>query len=152
MATAKKKQTIKNKKYISAMNKTVEIIGQFLHEEGYTIVSEDEDSYRVRYQMSLISIFPDRADSSFCNIALPLNMEAEDGDKVGLLHLCNAVNSQQKVVKAYLIEDGIVLTYEFNFDSDESLVYQIRTGLEAVVASRSVIRKCSMEAKSQEED
>lgn len=136
------------------MDNVLEIIGQFLQDEGYAIQSSDDESFTVRYQMSTINIYPDESDKNFCNIVLLVDMGTceNDEEEKGRLQLCNSICSKQKVVKAFLIKDGIALTYEFNFEHEDDLTYQIRKGLESVTASRAYIRMCSMASGGKKDD
>lgn len=136
------------------MDNVLEIIGQYLQEEGYSIQGSDNEGFTVRYQMSLINIYPDEADKTFCNILMPVDLgpcESEEEENARL-QLCNNICSKQKVVKAFLIKDGIALTYEFNFENEASLTYQIKTGLDSVTASRAYIRMCSMASGGNEDE
>lgn len=136
------------------MDNVLEIIGQFLQDEGYAIQGSDNEGFTVRYQMSMINIYPDEADKTFCSVLLPVNMgpcENEE-EETARLQLCNNISSKQKVVKAFLFKDGIALTYEFNFENEDNLTYQIRTGLESVTASRAYIRMCSMASGGKKDD
>ena len=58
---------------------------------------------------------------------------------IKLLKLCNAITSREKVVKAFLMEDCILLAYEFNWKEMEELHYHLKIGIEQVAASKKSI-------------
>lgn len=126
-------------------NNFLKTIKQFIEDKKLVLIEADQESCIVRYQMSAINIYLDPRDSSFCSVSLLFNADMIEENLLENMMICNSVCSKQKVVKAYLTKDSFIIAYEFNFEQEEELIYQLEIGLEAVVNARAVAHKIQYE-------
>lgn len=123
----------------------LETIKRFIEDKDLVLLNADQDSCIVRYQMNAVSIYLDPRDNTFCSVSLLFNADMAEGDLLENMMICNSISNKQKVVKAYLTKDSFIIAYEFNFERDEELVYQLGIGLEAVVNARAVAHRLQYE-------
>ena len=97
------------------MNEIATKIRDYLLQENYNLIESNDENSIIRYQDQVISISSENTATGFCNICLPIITNSQSLGNTKLLKLCNAITSRQKVVKAFLMEDCILLTYEFNW-------------------------------------
>lgn len=119
---------------------TLELIKNYLVENGYKIEEMDDNSISVRYQMNIVHIFPNKEDKEFVSILLSGFEKVNDENTYTALALCMGISNTQKVTKAYIMNDSILIAYEFNFLGEDNLYFQIKTGLDAVVAAKGQYR------------
>lgn len=121
------------------MNEIATKIRDYLLQENYNLIESNDENSIIRYQDQVISISSENTATGFCNICLPIITNSQSLGNTKLLKLCNAITSRQKVVKAFLMEDCILLTYEFNWKEMKELHYHLKIGIEQVVASKKSI-------------
>lgn len=121
------------------MNEIATKIRDYLLRENYDLIESNDENSIIRHQGQVISISSEKASTGFCNVCLPIITDSQPMGNTKLLELCNAITSRQKVVKAFLMEDCILLAYEFNWKEMNELHYHLKIGIEQVVACKKNI-------------
>lgn len=121
------------------MNEIATKIRDYLLQENYNLIESNDENSIIRYQDQVISISSENTTTGFCNICLPIITSSPSMGNTKLLKLCNAITSRAKVVKAFLMEDCILLAYEFNWKEMEELHYHLKIGIEQVAACKKSI-------------
>lgn len=124
-----------------------EVIRTYLEEEDYKILEvEDNGNIRIRYQMSEVCIVPNKNTPNFVSIIVPGFDTMDEEDPVSSIFRCMRLISTQMVVKAYPVnKDTIILSYEFFFNNEEDLCFQIATGLDCLMDFASKYRRTKRE-------
>lgn len=122
-------------------NNFLETIKKFIEDKDLVLIDTDQNSCIVRYQMNAVSIYLDPRDNTFCSVSLLFDSDITEENFLKYLMICNSISNKQKVIKAYLTKDSFIIAYEFNFERDEELVYQLGIGLETVVNARAVANR-----------
>lgn len=124
------------------MYKISERIRDFLLREHYHLLESNEKNNIIRFQDQVIGICPAQSGQSYCSVNLPIFLtEEDDGDRGKLLRLCNAISTNEQVVKAFLTEDGLFLSYEFNWEEEQELYSHLRLGISQVTAVKNHMEK-----------
>lgn len=124
------------------MYKISERIRDFLLREHYHLLESNEKNNIIRYKNQLIGICPAQSGQGYCSVNLPIFLtEEDDEDRGKLLRLCNAITSDEQVVKAFLTEDGLFISYEFNWEEELELYFHLRLGISQVTAVKNHVVK-----------
>lgn len=118
------------------MSEITSKIRDYILKENYNLIESNEENIVIRFQEQIICISSVKTDKDFCTICLPIITDAQTAMEPKLLKLCNAITSKQKVVKAFLTEESIMLTYEFNWKDTRELDYHLSIGIEQVATTK----------------
>ncbi len=119
-------------------NQTVKFVQAFLKDKGYKILDiEEDDMLMVRFQMQSIHIFCNEEDGKYITMMLPYLDTLDEGDAQKKLAKCIDLGRTLKVVKIYPVStDNVVAAYEFYYDNEESLGFQLERGFPSLIAAK----------------
>ena len=125
------------------MNKILNKIRDYLLQEKYLIAVSNDENIIIRFQNQLISIFPVSEEDSYCSVCLPIFLDSMPLQNEKLQMICNTIMVHQNQVKAILVENGIIIRYDFIWQNTEELHRQLKQGIEQVVATKEQIVKAA---------
>ena len=138
------------------MNEIATKIKDYLLQQNYQLIESNDENSIIRHQGQVISISSEKAATGFCNVCLPIITDSQPMDDKKMLKLCNAITSKQKVAKAFLLEDCILLAYEFNWKKMDELRYHLKIGIDQVIACKKsiedAVRLCQSNNMSNHKD
>lgn len=121
------------------MNKILNKIRDYLLQEKYLIAVSNDENIIIRFQNQLISIFFDTEENCICSVCLPIFLDSMPLQKEKLQMICNAIMSHQNQVKTILMENGIIIRYDFIWQNTEELHCQLKQGIEQVATTKEQI-------------
>lgn len=121
------------------MNKISKTIRDYLLQEKYLIEESNDENTIIRFQNQLISIFPDPEENCICSVCLPIFLDSMPLQNAKLQMICNTIMASQTKVKTILVENAIIIRYDFIWQNTEILQSQIKQGIEQVVATKEQI-------------
>lgn len=121
------------------MKKISNQIRDYLLQEKYLIAASNDENIIIRFQNQLISIFPDSEEDSYCSVSLPIFLDSMPLQNEKLQMICNIIMANQNTIKAIIVENNIIIRYDFIWQKEEELHSQLKQGIEQVVATKEQI-------------
>lgn len=125
-------------------NNLTQLVFDYLSSNGYKIEDWSNEAIFVRYQMSLIGIYFSENDPNFIQVTLQGFAEINEDNFTEMCKACNKVNQTRKVVKAYVLDDSITLSYEFYYNNEENLYKQISDSLEYIKVAKAYFHRITL--------
>ncbi|MCH4155249.1 MAG: hypothetical protein LKF31_02990 [Muribaculaceae bacterium] len=117
-------------------------INTILTNNKYKIVETDESSIIIRFQLNTMHIYPSDQDDNFVSVLLPNFAPIDsESDKGAFLERCQRLNLEMKVVKIYSLRDIIVASYEFYFQNDDDLEFNIKQSFKSLISAKVAYNK-----------
>ena len=90
----------------------IELVRDWLSSEGYKYeLNDDSTGLRFKYQGLMIYFEADKNDEQFFRLLMP-DIYTLENNREKVLEVCNAISSEIKLIKAFLIEDHLFLSIE----------------------------------------
>ena len=118
------------------MNKNYEMIKKVVEDGKYKVLEDDGEHIIIRYQLNSIHLCPSSDDDRFVSILLPNFADVTEENFADVVMRCHKLNEQMKQVKLYTINDVIIAAAEFYYLGKKDLAYQVKVGLNSVIAAK----------------
>lgn len=96
--------------------KTIDLVKQYLEQEGYRYDIDDDGDIHFKYQGVNLFYTDGGQDSLFFRIIMP-NLYEVENNRLKVLEACNTITRDVKVLKAFIVNDALWLSIEMFIDS-----------------------------------
>lgn len=116
------------------MTTTVELVKNWLAEEGYKGIVDEDGNLQFKYQGLNMWVNYDKNDPLFLSILMPRIYDMEE-ESIKEYKAVNEVNSGIKAVKGYAVDNSVWLGIEMYIDSSPEIADYFERWLDILVAS-----------------
>lgn len=118
------------------MKKNMELLKKIVEEGKYKVLEEDGEQIVIRYQLNSIHICASADDDHFVSILLPNFADVTEDNFADVVMRCHKLNEKMKQVKLYTVNNVIIAAAEFYYQGKKDLAYQVKMGLNSVIAAK----------------
>lgn len=118
--------------------KAITHVENWLKNEGFRCEWDDDGDLRFKYQGCTLVCDNDKNDEQFLRIVLP-NIYKIENDRLKVLEAMNTVNSEIKVLKAFVHKDLLCLAIELFLDSKPNVEDFLERCLNILLEGRNMI-------------
>ena len=121
--------------------RSAELAKQYVTNQGYKILEEEEGHLSFRYQMNVIHFFGNEDEDNFFFMTLANFTDVTDENIAEVKEMCHYINMQARLVKLYVLNDIILATTEIYYMAEEDFKYQMANALSHLVAVKVMYDK-----------